>query len=29
VADSIHLVRSYLTGGAPRYEDVGAWPLYG
>jgi RNA 2',3'-cyclic 3'-phosphodiesterase len=29
VANSIHLVRSYLTGGAPRYEDVGAWPLYG
>ncbi len=27
VADSIHLVRSYLTGGAPRYEDVGSWPL--
>lgn len=27
VADSISLIRSYLTGGAPRYEDVGSWPL--
>jgi RNA 2',3'-cyclic 3'-phosphodiesterase len=29
VADSVHLVRSYLTGGPPRYEDVGSWPLSG
>lgn len=29
VADSIHLVRSYLTGGPPSYEDVGSWPLAG
>jgi RNA 2',3'-cyclic 3'-phosphodiesterase len=27
VADSVHLVRSYLTGGAPRYEAVSSWPL--
>jgi RNA 2',3'-cyclic 3'-phosphodiesterase len=29
VADSIHLVRSYLTGGPPSYADVGSWPLAG
>lgn len=27
VADSIHLVRSYLTSGVPQYENVGSWPL--
>jgi len=29
VADSIRLVRSFLTGGPPRYEDIGSWPLDG
>lgn len=29
VADSIHLLRSYLSGSAPRYEGVGSWPLSG
>jgi len=28
-ADSIHLVRSYLSGGPPQYEGVGSWPLSG
>jgi RNA 2',3'-cyclic 3'-phosphodiesterase len=27
VADSIQLVRSSPTTGAPRYDDVGSWPL--
>jgi RNA 2',3'-cyclic 3'-phosphodiesterase len=26
-AQSVHLVRSYTGTGAPRYEDVGDWPL--
>ena len=26
-ADSVRLVRSYLSTGAPRYETVGEWPL--
>jgi RNA 2',3'-cyclic 3'-phosphodiesterase len=26
-ARSINLIRSHLGGGAPRYEDVGTWPL--
>jgi RNA 2',3'-cyclic 3'-phosphodiesterase len=28
-AGSVHLIRSYLSGGPPRYEDVGSWPLRG
>ena len=28
-AQSVHLVRSHLGGGAPRYEDVAEWPLLG
>jgi len=27
MAQSVHLIRSHLGGGAPRYEDVGEWPL--
>lgn len=26
-ARAIHLIRSHLGGGAPRYEDLGTWPL--
>jgi 2'-5' RNA ligase len=26
-ARSVHLIRSHLGGGAPRYEGVGDWPL--
>jgi RNA 2',3'-cyclic 3'-phosphodiesterase len=26
-ADAIHLIRSHLTAGSPRYEQVGSWPL--
>jgi 2'-5' RNA ligase len=28
-APSIHLIRSHLSSGPPRYEDVAAWPLLG
>jgi RNA 2',3'-cyclic 3'-phosphodiesterase len=27
MADSIHLIRSYLSSGPPQYEDIGCWPL--
>jgi len=26
-AQSVHLIRSHIGGGAPTYEDVGEWPL--
>jgi RNA 2',3'-cyclic 3'-phosphodiesterase len=28
-ADSVHLIRSYLSTGPPQYEEVGSWPLRG
>jgi RNA 2',3'-cyclic 3'-phosphodiesterase len=28
-AAQIHLIRSYLGAGAPRYETAGSWPLHG
>ena len=28
-AASIHLIRSHLSSGPPRYEDMAAWPLLG
>jgi RNA 2',3'-cyclic 3'-phosphodiesterase len=28
-ASSIHLIRSYLSGGPPQYEELGSWPLQG
>jgi RNA 2',3'-cyclic 3'-phosphodiesterase len=28
-AESVHLIRSYLSTGPPQYEEVGSWPLRG
>lgn len=28
-ATSVHLIRSHLSSGPPRYEDLAAWPLQG
>jgi RNA 2',3'-cyclic 3'-phosphodiesterase len=28
-ASSIQLIRSYLSGGPPQYEELGSWPLQG
>jgi len=28
-ASSVHLIRSYLSGGPPRYEELASWPLQG
>jgi 2'-5' RNA ligase len=28
-ANSVHLIRSYLSSGPPRYEKLGSWPLQG
>jgi RNA 2',3'-cyclic 3'-phosphodiesterase len=28
-ASSVHLIRSYLSGGPPQYEELGSWPLQG
>ena len=28
-ASSVHLIRSYLSGGPPQYEELGSWPLEG
>lgn len=28
-ANAVHLVRSYLSAGPPRYEELGSWPLQG
>jgi RNA 2',3'-cyclic 3'-phosphodiesterase len=25
----VHLIRSYLSGGPPQYEELGSWPLQG
>lgn len=28
-ATSVHLIRSHLSGGPPRYEELSSWPLHG
>jgi 2'-5' RNA ligase len=28
-ASSVHLIRSYLSGGPPQYEELASWPLAG
>jgi RNA 2',3'-cyclic 3'-phosphodiesterase len=28
-ANAVHLIRSHLSSGPPRYEEIGSWPLQG